>query len=129
MRALRSPELFLEPIRIVLYHIHRTPMPEVPESISRNAIIKELNQWKEKNKYILELNPAMIAAFGQNKSEWSSDAKLLFSVIGIGGLVLVIVAVGWEMGLFAGAASIASQGLAVVSSPAVMARHFVQQLP
>jgi hypothetical protein len=103
---------------IVLYHIHQTPLPEVPSSI-RIALAKELNQWKQKQGYILELNPALIAAFGLNKPAWTRDERLLFTVLGVAGLLLVIVAVGLEVGVFAGAAAIADAGLpALAAAPA-----------
>jgi hypothetical protein len=106
---------------LIIYHIHQTTLPDVPASI-RRAITEELNRWKQAQGYILELNPALVAAFTFNKSAWSREALQLFALLGIGGLVLIMVGIGWESGLFAGAAAIVEAGLtAAASSPAAFA--------
>jgi hypothetical protein len=105
---------------MVIYHIHQSVLPELPKSI-RDAIAKELNRWKQESGYVLELNPALTGAFVTEKSSWSPEARQLFAYFGVGALVLMFLAVGWELGVVAGGVALAEAGLtALAATPAAL---------
>lgn len=111
---------------LVIYHIHRLPIPKLPDKVRQHFEI-ELRKWRQGHGLVLELNPAYAYAFKQSKSDWSPEAKLLFGYFGVGALVVMGVALAWELGLIAGAAALAEGGLnALMASPLVFTQAMEQ---
>jgi hypothetical protein len=105
---------------LVIYHIHRTPLPNLPETVKRH-VERELERWKRQQGLILELNPALAYAFKQSRSEWEPETRRLFAYFGVGVLLLACVVVAWEVGLIAGGAALAEEGLVTLAaSPQVL---------
>ena len=104
---------------LFLYHIHRAGIPKLPEKVRQN-LERELRRWRQGQGLVLELNPAYAYTFQQSQSDWSPEAKMLFGYVGLGALVIMGVALAWEIGLIAGAAALAEEGLvALAASPGV----------
>lgn len=104
---------------LFLYHIHRATLPNLPDKVRQN-LERELRRWRQGQGLVLELNPAYAFTFQQSKSDWSPEAQILFGYLGLGALVVMGVALAWELGLIAGAAALAEQGLAALAAtPAV----------
>ena len=102
---------------LVIYHIHRATIPNLPEKV-RQALEGELRKWKQQQGLILELNPALVYAFRQSQNDWSPEAKILLGYLGLGALIIMGVAIAWEIGLIAGGAALAEEGLiALAASP------------
>jgi len=105
---------------LVIYHIHRAPIPKLPPGI-RNFLENELRKWRQQERLILELNPAFVPVFQADKANWSPETMRLFGYLGLAALVLLGVAVAWEIGLIAGAAAVAVDGLgALAAAPEVL---------
>jgi hypothetical protein len=104
---------------LFLYHIHRATLPNLPDKVRQN-LEQELRRWRQGHGLVLELNPAYAFTFQQSKSDWSPEAKMLFGYLGLGALVVMGVALAWELGLVAGAAMLAEEGLlALAATPQV----------
>ncbi|MER9117120.1 hypothetical protein NKH93_10890 [Mesorhizobium sp. M0954] len=104
---------------LFLYHIHRATLPNLPEKVRQN-LEQELRRWRQGHGLVLELNPAYAFTFQQSKSDWSPEAKMLFGYLGLGALVVMGVALAWELGLVAGAVMLAEEGLlALAATPQV----------
>lgn len=103
---------------IVLYHIHQCYVPKVPKKV-KNFFEREMNKWKQGPGFILGFDPAFATkAFQESRYDWSPEARQLFAYLGIGALVIMGVAVAWEIGLVAGIAAIAEGGLStLMASP------------
>jgi hypothetical protein len=106
---------------LVIYHIHRAALPQLPQRV-RNFFESELRKWKQQQGLILELNPAYASVFHSSQADWSPEARQAFAYFGLATLVVLGVAVAWEIGLIAGAASLAADGLAgLAATPGVLA--------
>jgi hypothetical protein len=103
---------------MVIYHIHRAKLPQVPSRV-KNQVAKELKRLQQKQGLVLELNPALVGAFVADQSDWTPEGRRMFAYLGAGALVLVFVAVAWEIGAFAGGVALADAGLtAAAAAPA-----------
>ncbi|MGW9122933.1 hypothetical protein ACWGRV_41195 [Streptomyces sp. NPDC055663] len=105
---------------LILYHIHQMALPDLPPALRRH-FERELQRWRNAQGLTLELNPALAVALRESRSDWSPEAQQLFGYVGLGALVIMIVAVGWELGLIAEAGLAAKAGLvALAESPAAI---------
>lgn len=102
---------------LVIYHIHRAPLPQLPKRV-RTFLEGELRKWRQQEGLVLELNPAHVGVFRDSKSDWAPEAQMLFGYFGLTALVVMGVALAWEVGLIAGGAALAVDGLAALAGSA-----------
>jgi hypothetical protein len=99
---------------LVIYHIHRVPLPKLPNKV-REQVEFELNRWKREKGLVLELNPALSGALASSSSSWSPESRQLFAYLGVGALVLLFLGVAVEAGVIIAGATIAEAGLAALA--------------
>ncbi|MED0828234.1 hypothetical protein [Bacillus pacificus] len=105
---------------IILYHIHSVTIGGIPKKV-KVFLDMEIRKWKQGHGLVLDLNPAYAYVFKESKSDWSPEARKLFAYFGIGALVMIGVAVAWEIGVIEGAAVLAKGGLsALMASPPIL---------
>lgn len=108
---------------LVLYHIHRLPMKslELPSRV-KSEVQSAIRQWQWQQRLTLTLLPTFPTTVRQDQSAFSPEAKAFIGYMGLAGLLVMTMAVAWELGVFAGAGALAQQGLAALAAtPEVMA--------